>query len=134
MHQRNEQTMSKHRKRSHQHREQPSFAAGHPRCPCGNPTCEVMEIVRLIAETTDNFLLLQETLHIIKRHLLPLLDQMHHDQQTSLERWQIEQDIYRSQMVASARPTRHWQPFSPLEEEFSRRTQWVGEWYHREQQ
>lgn len=93
-----------------------------------------MEIVRLIAEAADNFLLLQGILHTIQQRLLPMLDHIYRDQQASLERWHIEQDLYRAQMASSARPTLRWQQFSPLEEEVSRRTRRASEWYRSEQQ
>lgn len=122
------------KKHSHHDRASASFHASHPRCSCGNPDCEVMEIVRLIAETTDNYLLLQASLHTIERQLLPLLEQIHRDQQASLSHWQNVQDDYRAQMAASSRPTMRWQPFSPLEEDFFRRTRWTSDWYRSEQQ
>ncbi|GHO96526.1 hypothetical protein KSF_065740 [Reticulibacter mediterranei] len=94
----------------------------------------MMEIVRLILETTDNFLLLQAGRNTLQQTLIPMLEHMHRDQQASLERWQIEQDIYWSQMSSSVRPTMRWQQFSPVEQELSRKQRWVSEWYVREQQ
>ncbi len=105
-----------------------------PLCSCGDRSCEVMEIVRLILETTDNFLLLQAGRKTLQETLIPMLEHMHRDQEASLERWQIEQDIYRSHMASSVRPTMRWQQFSPVEQELSRKQRWVSEWYVREQQ
>jgi hypothetical protein len=119
--------------KKHTHQSSQSSPA-QPLCSCGDRSCEVMEIVRLILETTDNFLLLQAGRNTLQQTLIPLLDHMHRDQKASLERWQIEQDIYRSQMASSVRPTMRWQQFSPVEQELSRKQRWVSEWYVREQQ
>jgi hypothetical protein len=90
--------------KKHTHQSSESSHA-QPLCSCGNRSCEVMEIVRLLLETTDNFLLLQAGRKTLQETLIPMLDHMHRDQKASLERWQIEQDIYRSQMASSVRPT-----------------------------
>jgi hypothetical protein len=103
-----------------------------PLCSCGNRSCEVMEIVRLILETSDNLSLLHSELHTLQQMLIPMLEKMHTDQLKNLERWHLEQDIYRAQMASLVRPTMQWQQFSPLEEELSRRTRWVEGWYQRE--
>src|SRR5579884_1223732 len=118
----------KYMKKDHHHR------PGTPLCSCGNRSCEVMEIVRLIVETGDNLALLHCDLHTLEQALVPMLEKMHEDQLSSLERWRLEQDIYRSQMASLVRPTMQWQQFSSLEEELSRRTQWVQTWYQQERE
>jgi hypothetical protein len=107
---------------------------GTPLCSCGNRSCEVMEIVRLILETGDNLTLLQSDLHTLEQTLVPMLEHMHADQLSSLDRWRLEQDLYRSQMASLVRPTMQWHHFSSLEEELAKRTQWVEQWYQQERE
>ncbi|GHO98675.1 hypothetical protein KSF_087230 [Reticulibacter mediterranei] len=94
----------------------------------------MLEIVRLLAETTDNFLLLQAGVQTIQQQVLPLLEELHKGQLSCLEHWQLELDIYRGQMSDPMRPTMRWEQASREEEALSRRKEGVERWYHNEQE
>jgi hypothetical protein len=94
----------------------------------------MMEIVRLLAETTDNYLLLQASAQTLQQHVLPLLDELHQGHLSCLERWQIEWDIYQGQVGSMVRPTMRWQQGSAQENMLARKQQWAAQWYQHEQQ